>query len=64
MSLPPPLALELPAALRGDGGRRRPKTRRSTAAAAAAAAEAEVEVGVETIVDAAAEEAGAAEEAA
>jgi hypothetical protein len=39
LSLLPFPAPELPAALRGEGGRRRPNTRRSTAAAAAAAAE-------------------------
>ncbi len=43
LSLLPLPALELLAALRGEGGRRRPNTRRSTAAAAAAADDAETE---------------------
>ena len=43
LSLLPLPVLELPA-LRGEGGRRRPKTRRSTAAAAAAAEAADEEV--------------------
>ncbi len=58
LSLPPVPAPELAAELRGEGGRRRPKTRRSTAAEATAAAAATLDAGVE----AAAAEDEAAEE--